>query len=549
MQRAVSEFVSHVTRYRARHESAIVFGAGAREFLPLDVDGALIPSAVDAPCVFSPATCEVFDTGALASLARDASLAHGALTVEFDKGLVTRGLRLFYVNGYHADSELRARAPDEDYVSAPPGTLRGPFVVRSTRTERVLVGDFVRYDDGRIASLDEVCDDAPVATSVFDRDPLARMHSAFHWLMFMKESGIPKVFWLISVVTGAIALMGMDHDDGKCSLHTDVYASVHELMDDMRDYVARKQAVGSDATLFTFGEYSFYRRRWSLFYPSIATPVISVDCNTEALDWCVCDIVAHPLPDTMDPFHRELVKCSSRINVDMLAYERSIAQTQARLAGVSDAPELDDDDDMVRGGVSDHGNAHRAPNEIVNTWVDDAAVDAAMRHDKLTQTQEPIKYDIRNIEDQQSAVLYTDILRILPRMIDAFDAFAATHTEWSDVQVRERIIDMNSDFVHFANGRFTLVQHLLKRDRDENLLRMTLSVTEACAALQDHFHHKTHDLDVHDPEERDEFDAARADFEREVDREIQNGWVTHGFHDSVWLNHEMVRDLNAAASR
>jgi hypothetical protein len=353
----------------------------------------------------------------------------------------------------------------------------------------------------------------------------------------------------------------MDHDDGKCSLHTvGAYASLDALAAEMRAYIAQKRAISDSRKCLTFGEFAFYSRGWSLFYPSLSTPVISVDCNTEALDWRASHVHVDLLPPNTDPFHRELIKASSRVNADLLAYEGSIASTQARLASSSSAQELEDDDDMVRGGGAAAASAFaRAPKEIVNSWVSDDAVDAALRHDGLTQEQAPIKYDIRNIDDRAAsvssaaawaseAVLYSDVLRILPRMIDAFDSFAATHADWSDVQIRERIIDMNSDFSHFANGRFTLVQHLLKRERADNLLQMTLSVAEACCALQEAFERKTLGLDLDDPEEREEYEAARADFEREIDREIQSGWAQHGFEDAVWLNQEMVRDLAAVDS-
>jgi len=592
----LSDFHAHAARYVARHAGELVSAptstAGSvRDFLPLDVGGALIPCAL--PSAESVRASDGWlSLSSLSDLASQASLPHGALTVRADKGLLTRGVRLFYVNGFHADSELRARAPDEDYESAPSGTLRGPFVVSSARSGRTLVGDFVRARDGGVfLAYDElaleqqqeqqqqqqlsavpdgvvISDSAPAAGSSssfvrsrFDGDALARMGSAFDWLPFMSESGIPKVFWLLNVNAasaqyGAVALMGMDHDDGKCSLHTaGAYTSLSALADEMRAYIAQRRAISDSRKCLTFGEFAFYSRGWSLFYPSLSTPVIAVDCNTEALDWRASHVHVDLLPPNTDPFHRELIKASSRVNADLLAYEASIASTQARLASSSSAQELEDDDDMVRGGGAASASAFaRAPQEIVNSWVSDDAVDAALRHDRLTQQQQPVKYGVREISDRNTAassheaVLYSDVLRVLPRMIDAFDAFAATHADWSDVQIRERIIDMNSDFAHFANGRFTLVQHLLKRERADNLLQMTLSVAEACSALQEGFERKTLGLDLDDPEERDEYDAARADFEREIDREIQTGWAQHGFEDAVWLNQEMLRDLQAERS-
>jgi len=560
MQSGVVDFVRHAQRYVDRHASEMVTGAGGRSFLPLDVQGALLPASVPSRILSDPELC-TFEAR-VRELSVQASVSHGALTFRLDNGLFTRGLRIFYVNGFHADSELRAKAPDEDYERAPPGTLRGPFVHSSARTSgRVLVGDYVTLESGEIVAPDEVnaVSDVVRQVSTFAQDPLSQMGSVFDWLPFMSESGIPKVFWLLNVnadsaLCGAVAVLGMDHDDGKTSFHAPFASSRVEFIDVMQRYVDERRSVANDRACLTFGEYCFYSRSWSLFYPSIATPVISVECNTEAMDWCASGVLVDSLPSNVDPFHRGLIKCRSAINADMLAYEASIASTQARLAASSDAPELEDDDDMVRGGGGGGGASSSkvhaasdaaAPTEIVNSWVSESVVDTALRHDKLTSVAEPIKYDVRDIDDrdEQHSVFYSDVLTVLPRMIAAFDAFAATHETWSDVQVRERIIDMNSDFQRFAGGRFNLIQHLLKRERNEALLSMTLSVSEACAALQESFVRKTRDLDLTDPEEREEYSVARLEFEREVDREIQNGWARFGFDDAVWLNNEIVRDM------
>lgn len=562
--RAVEDFARHAARYveRHAHEAVRVEGSDFPLFLPLDIGGALIPASLPANAR-APFTDD--DLRSLTELCRAASKPFGALSVRFDKGLFTRGLRIFYVNSFHADSTLRARAPDEDYERAPAGTLRGPFLATCARTGAVLVGDFVELSDGSVlapSALTEADAGHVARRSTLRDDALGRMGSAFDWLPFCVESGIPKVFWLVNVNADSpqfrsIALLGMDHDDGKTSLLTSVWRDVGALLAEMREYVhACSDAVstaaaagGGGSALLTWGEWCFYSRAHSLFYPSISTHLISVDCNTEPMDWRASSPRVASLPPNVDPFHRELIKSSSTVNRRMLEYEASIADTQARLAASSDAGELEDDDDMVRGGAAAGAPLARAPKDVVNSWVEGGAIDAAVRHDGITQEQQPIKYDVRNIEesDEERSVFYRDVLTTLPRMVAAFDALASTHPDWSDVQVRERVMDMNSDFARFTNGRFNLVQHLLKRERDAHLLEMTMSVAEACDGLQRAFERDSRYLDRSDPEERDEYDALRAKFEQEVDREIQHGWLRHGFDDAAWLNQEVVRDMEREA--
>jgi hypothetical protein len=510
---AVARAHALYTRYaeRCSHEQLVNERLGL-VLRPMDINGAHVPGKLPARLEASASTVAAVDgmlRGTL-QLVNEATRRLAPLSIKTDAEMLTRGMRLFYINDAHVMSEDRRRCYSKWVYNAEVGSavavwcVYRPVVQRCDMCQTQLVGEWVDVVPGGPAAeepqavnarrvLCPGCAQSPGAAAGLGlepvaldaaSDPMLRVGSLFDYVPLVHEDGMPMGFWWVNCNPESpdyetVALMIMDHDDGKCALWTRVYGSVNELVQELTAYGEAVIEFRSDFTpggvdarvpILSFLELTAYTRGFALFYPSAGTPVVPTTQAYVSLTWpfrpgaSVVD--ARATLDAIDPFHRELQKWQSSVHAQGMSYVTMLrgAERQFERTAMPESKSEEEDFNVLR-DLQQSG----VPSSTVSLLKEEAVAeqfDQDARRAAVLQSNEPVKLDGQEVRlEDADACLYQDVLRVLPRMMDAFDRLAQEHPAWSEPVLQERLLGLDVDYARLAQRRTQLWLILCKRMR------------------------------------------------------------------------------------